>query len=172
MKNKDFTPYIDRLLAIGILIVTLCIVVLIRGCNVHANDIYYVNKYCDKYEIDRRIIISLINVESDGKNSAISHKGCYGLMQVSIIAYKEYYNHIAKTKPKTAKYFLTVPKKMKAYYLKNPERNIRIGTWYYKYCLKRAKGNTILALHYYIMGFDSKKIAWGYLNKILMGVIK
>jgi hypothetical protein len=116
-KNKDWSKYIDKVLTLGILLVIICLIFLIKDCNVHADDIYYVNKYSNKNQVDNRIIISIINVESDGKNDAVSHKGCYGLMQVSIIAYKEYYNHIAKTKPKTAKYFLTVPKKMKAYYL-------------------------------------------------------
>ncbi len=150
---------------------TLLLLILLNICY-SKTAIYYADKYATKYNVDKRIILSLINTESGGKSTAESHKNCYGLMQVSLIAYEQFYNNLYKTKPKSSTYFLTVPDKMKRFYLMDIERNVRIGTYYYSYCLKRAKGNNILALNYYIMGFNKNKVAFEYIDKIIKDCLR
>ena len=49
----------------------------------------YVNTYSNKYELDPNLVISLMSVESDFKQKAVSPKNAYGLMQVSHNSWKK-----------------------------------------------------------------------------------
>jgi len=149
------------------------IIFLFLICNLYSdNIIYYVEKYSKYYNIDSRIVLSLIRVESMGRGKT-SHKGAVGEMQVTIQAYNQYYNDISLKTTNTliGKTYLRIPDKTKKWLLTNRERNIRIGCYYLRWCLERSGGNYILALQYYICG-NADKPAWQYLDNILMGVIK
>lgn len=90
---------------------------------------YYgeIDKMSKKYEIDREIIYSVIKVESNFRKGVISHKGAVGLMQIMPPTGE----WMAKT------YDLPYSEKM----LLDPAYNIKIGTLYLRYLIKRYDGD-------------------------------
>ncbi len=166
MKNKLF----KILLVIFIFISIFCISFYLQ---IHKNDnIRLVNFYCKYWGCDSRVIKALIDVESSWKPKAISKKGCIGLMQVSPIAYKYYWQERAKTeKNKELLIYVKANNQTIRENLFIPKINICIGTWYFKYCLKKSKGNYVRAINLYISG-NKDIVCWDYLNNIMNKVIK
>ncbi|WP_037029366.1 lytic transglycosylase domain-containing protein [Psychrilyobacter atlanticus] len=90
---------------------------------------YYgeIDKISKKYEVDREIIYSVIKIESNFREGVVSHKGAIGLMQIM---------------PPTGEWMaqthnLPYSEKM----LLDPVYNIKIGTLYLHYLMKRYDGN-------------------------------
>ncbi|MFY9284393.1 MAG: lytic transglycosylase domain-containing protein [Miniphocaeibacter sp.] len=85
----------------------------------------YVNKYAEEYNVDPLLVLSVIKVESNFRTDAESHMNAVGLMQLV---------------PETAEW---VTGKMKIDYdesmLKDPESNIKIGTYYLSYLINHFK---------------------------------
>ena len=92
---------------------------------------------CDKYDFEYDFIASLINAESGFNKDAISNKGAVGLMQIM---------------PKTAEFVCEkINEKYDYEKLKEPNFNIKIGTYYLKY-LKTKFENKIVILCAYNAG--------------------
>ena len=90
----------------------------------------YVNSACQKYNIDPKLVMALIQQESGFNQNAISKVGAQGLMQLM---------------PATAK-------SMGVTNAFNPQENIEGGVKYLKGLFDRFNGNTILALAAYNAG--------------------
>lgn len=114
------------------------------------------------HNIDPLLIIALIQVESDFQNTALSHKGARGLMQLL---------------PGTAAYIHAKNDKglKDISNLFDMETNIKLGTAYMDYLLKKTKGNLEYALIAYNMGpsnmyraIRQNKLPKTYSNKVLM----
>ena len=100
---------------------------------------YMVRQYSYEDGVDPALVAAVILVESKFDESASSHRGAVGLMQIM---------------PDTAAWIaqqmqLTeyTPDK-----LNNVRINIRLGTWYLAYLLKEYDGNKVLALAAYNAG--------------------
>ena len=93
-----------------------------------------VKKYSEKYEVDENLIYAVIRVESNFDAKAESEKGAIGLMQIMPVAYKDYCIDTGED------YDVSM--------LKDPETNIRVGT-YLLARLYRYYGNwdTVLAAY-------------------------
>lgn len=99
-----------------------------------------INKECQKYNIDKYEILSIIKAESDFDSDAISSKNAVGLMQLT----PETANWCAKK--------LGI-KEVSEKDLINPEINIMLGVYYYSYLLQRyGDMNTALAAYNAGMG--------------------
>ncbi len=89
---------------------------------------------CDKYNFEYDFIASLINAESGFDKDSVSNKGAVGLMQIM---------------PKTAEF---VCKKINEKYdyekLKDPQFNIKIGTYYLKYLNAKFSDKIVLLCAY------------------------
>ncbi len=94
-----------------------------------------VSSACEKYKIDPKLVMALIQQESGFNQNAISKAGAQGLMQLM---------------PATAK-SLGVTNAF------NPEQNIEGGVKYLKSLLDRFNGNKILALAAYNAGPNAVK---------------
>ena len=101
----------------------------------------YVYKYSEENNIDPLLVFSIIKAESNFKRSATSNSGAIGLMQLM---------------PETAKEMLEIigDDYVIKEQLYNPEQNIKIGTKYYAYLLKRYN-NKELALAAYNAGIGN-----------------
>ncbi len=96
-------------------------------------------KYSEAHQLDSSLVGAMIFVESGFNPEAVSHKGAMGLMQIM---------------PKTGEW---VTKELGIYKfssedLLNPEKNLRIGTWYLDYLKRYFNGNNYLALASYNAG--------------------
>jgi len=84
-----------------------------------------INQAARTYDVDRRLVASVINAESSFRSNAVSNKGAVGLMQIM---------------PATAEW---AAQKMKIEFtqesLTDPEINVLIGTWYLNYLLNKFK---------------------------------
>jgi len=97
-----------------------------------------------KHEIDARLILAVIKVESKFNEKALSSKDARGLMQIL---------------PDTGQWIAKELnyKDFNADLLYEPKHNINIGTWYLKYLLKQFNGNMIAALAAYNGGETNVK---------------
>jgi soluble lytic murein transglycosylase len=105
------------------------------------------------YEIPPEILPAMIRVESDFKQTAVSHKGAVGLMQITEPAF----NCFVRANPKhRIKHF----SQMKTSW----EDNIRVGAWY----LKRRcyQGDWKDAISSYFWGINSTRKTDTYYNKV------
>lgn len=100
-----------------------------------ANSVY---EESQKYDIDYRLVLAVMKVESNFKNEAISRKGARGLLQV---------------KPSLARYIAkdTGMQLKEASSLHEPERNIEIGVNYLSKLMDMFE-NITSALHAYNAG--------------------
>lgn len=90
----------------------------------------YINKFSERYSIDKDLILSIIFVESFFNEKAVSHKGASGLMQLM---------------PATARRFNVTD-------IFDPKENIRGGTEYLRYLFDFFEGNLDFILAAYNAG--------------------
>jgi len=116
---------------------------------------HYVSYICDsveasaaKYNLDRSVVLAIIQTESGFQYNAVSCKNCVGLMQINTAVWKDELqkNHIIDT-PKD---------------LYDPANNIEAGCFILNRYLKKSKGNLESALFLYF-GMCSKE----YSGKVL-----
>ena len=99
--------------------------------------IYVTVKYnCEINKIDLNDYLALIKSESNGNPNAISSAGAKGLSQIMNCHWNK-------------------PEELYSIYL-----NIRLGTAYYAWCLKYAKGDKREALRFYNAGPNSNKYVY------------
>lgn len=102
----------------------------------------HVKKYSALYNVEKNLIYGIINAESGFDFSAVSSKNAMGLMQI---------------KEDTAKWCAQkMGEEFKEEDLKDPETNIRFGTWYFSY-LKNELGTESLAIIAYNAGITHVK---------------
>lgn len=99
-----------------------------------------IEKECEKYNIDKYVILSIIKAESDFDSDAVSSKKATGLMQLTL----DTANWCAK--------ILDIDE-VSENDLHNPELNIKLGICYYNYLFERYNDtNTALAAYNAGMG--------------------
>lgn len=91
-----------------------------------------------RYDIDYRLILAVMKVESNFRNDAISRKGARGLLQIK----PSLARHISRTSEISVK---------SAKCLHEPEKNIKIGVNYLSRLIERFE-NIYTALHAYNVG--------------------
>lgn len=110
------------------LIIGFLIILLLELSNRHFSDddikyLELVDKYSKEYDVDRELILGVIEVESDFRSDVTSNKGRIGLMQIM---------------PDTAKW---ISNRLDMDYskveLKDPDTNIKFGTYYLHYLIDR-----------------------------------
>lgn len=98
----------------------------------------YITKYSEKYSVSKELVASVIYNESRFNKDAKSNQDAHGLMQIQ---------------PETANF---IAGKLNMDYengdLYDPEINIKMGTWYLSYLLKRFNGNLRHAIAAYNAG--------------------
>lgn len=102
----------------------------------------YVYKYAKENDIDPYLVFSIIKAESNFHRNIESSSGAIGLMQLMESTAVEMANEIGEE---------VVVKEA----LYNPEMNIKIGTSYFAYLIKRYNGNEHLALASYNAGMGN-----------------
>lgn len=98
-----------------------------------------VNRYCEEYELDKKLIYSVIKAESGFDESNRSHTGARGLMQIM---------------PETGEWAAKTMglNEYSSENLYEADTNIHIGCWYIRYLIDMYNGNTITALAAYNAG--------------------
>lgn len=96
-------------------------------------------KFSEVHQLDPALVGAMIFVESGFNPKAVSHKGAMGLMQI-----------MPDTGEWVAKEMGT--RKFSIEDLLEPEKNLRIGTWYLDYLQRYYNGNDYLALASYNAG--------------------
>jgi len=91
-----------------------------------------------RYDIDYRLIIAVMKVESNFRNDAISRKGARGLLQIK----PSLARHVSRTSDISVK---------STKCLHEPEKNIKIGVYYLSRLLERFE-DLYTALHAYNVG--------------------
>lgn len=91
---------------------------------------YYVEKYCKQYNLDPNIIYAIIECESNFNESASSHAGAIGLMQITPETYEW---AISKTGEK-------IQQENDLY---DPETNIKYGCYIYSLFLNEFKDQQV-----------------------------
>ncbi|MEE0866918.1 MAG: lytic transglycosylase domain-containing protein [Clostridia bacterium] len=86
-----------------------------------------IEKYSDKYGVDKYLVVSLIKAESNFDEKAVSHAGAKGLMQLTEETFEYSLSNTALS-TEDADIF-------------TPESNIRCGVWYLSTLLKKYDGN-------------------------------
>lgn len=137
------------LIIVGIiLLLIISIVIIFKPQNWFLKKIYkleyseYVYKYAEENDIDPYLIFSIIKAESNFERNIESSSGAIGLMQLMEATAIEMANEIGED---------VVVKEA----LYNPEINIKIGTNYYSYLIKRYNENKELALAAYNAGMGN-----------------
>ena len=95
-----------------------------------------VENYSVRWQVDKFLAIAVMKVESNFQETAHSQSGAVGLMQI-----------MPETATWIAKQLDEEPDN-----LREPEKNIRYGTWYLAELLDEFKGNDVLALAAYNAG--------------------
>jgi len=147
-----------------LLIIALVLVVLFIGfffwffpTNKYSGEI---EEVATKYEVDKKIIYSIVKIESDFNPKAESYVGAQGLMQVM---------------PVTAKWILEDMngKDYEDYDILDPKDNLEIGTLYLRYLLKRYDGDIEKVLVAYNAGPERvKNDEWKKIKETRNYVIK
>ena len=97
--------------------------------------------YSEQYGVDPYLVCAVINTESSFKSTAQSHKGAVGLMQLM---------------PDTAEWIAAkLGESYDSEALTQPDCNIRYGTWYLSYLLKRYDGDISCAAAAYNAGHSN-----------------
>lgn len=98
-----------------------------------------VDKYCEKYGVDKWLVTALIKAESNFNEGAISHAGAKGIMQVTDETFS----------------FCRENTDIKSPDIFNLDANIHAGVWYLSYLIKKYDGNTQNALASYNAGMGN-----------------
>lgn len=137
-----------KIILLTLIILAILILTIFRPQNWILKKIYkqdyseYVYKYSKENEIDPMLIFAIIKAESNFNRNIKSSSGAIGLMQLMESTAVERANKIGEeVSVKEALY--------------NPEKNIKIGTSYYAYLVKRYNENTLLALAAYNAGIGN-----------------
>ncbi len=103
-----------------------------------------VSEYADLRHIDEALVAGVILSESHFRDAAQSHKGAVGLMQIM---------------PQTAEWIASQIdfEDFKEEDLRDPETNIRFGTWYLASLKEEFEGNEVLMLAAYNAGRGNVK---------------
>ena len=101
----------------------------------------YIEHYAVIYNLDSRLIYSIIKVESGYNENAISDANAYGLMQIKLATANDM---VDDSEPKLTTNDLLIP-----------EINIRYGCKYLRYLLDYYNGNTLNALCAYNAGLSN-----------------
>ncbi len=96
-----------------------------------------IENYSARWRVDKFLTISVMKVESNFQESANSHSGAVGLMQLM---------------PETAAWIAYQLGEEPDKNLREPETNIRYGTWYLAELEEEFNGNDVLALAAYNAG--------------------
>ena len=107
-----------------------------------------VEYYAGKYDLDERMLYSIIRTESNFDPQAQSNVDARGLMQITEITFDWIKSKIAPSEE------LTFDD------LYDPETNIRFGTYYFSYCLQRYGNDLATAAAAYLSG-------WGTVDSLL-----
>ncbi|MBE5036510.1 lytic transglycosylase domain-containing protein [Subdoligranulum sp. DSM 109015] len=107
-----------------------------------------VEYYAGKYDLDERMLYSIIRTESNFDPQAQSNVDARGLMQITEITFDWIKSKIAPSEE------LTFDD------LYDPETNIRFGTYYFSYCLQRYGNDLATAAAAYHSG-------WGTVDSLL-----
>lgn len=110
----------------------------------HAGDGHRIEQYAGLMQqhaeaagLDVDLVRTVVMAESSGRANATSNRGAYGLMQITAITEKD----VLQRNPR-----------LKQGDLFDPDYNLKIGTTYLSYLLKRFDGDETLALAAYHMG--------------------
>lgn len=135
-----------RLLIVVIVILVLCIAFKVfdieRKIMMHMYPeryTEYVDKYAEKYKIDREWIFALIKAESNFETQSISQSGAIGLMQLMEDTAIEVSNKVG----------------LDTVNLTDADTNIELGTKYFSYLVDYYKGNYNLAITAYNAGIGT-----------------
>jgi soluble lytic murein transglycosylase len=98
-----------------------------------------IKKYAEQNQLDYNLLAALIYVESRFDNESISAKGAVGLMQLM---------------PETANWVAEnlAQETFNLSDLKDPEQNIKFGSWYFSYLLQKFDFNLVKTLAAYNAG--------------------
>ena len=97
-----------------------------------------VQQYAKKYHVDSSLCVAVVQVESRFKQTAVSHRGALGLMQIM---------------PNTGKWIASqFDEEFSVEKLQEPETNIRYGIWYLASLRQEFEDNDVLALAAYNAG--------------------
>lgn len=139
----------ETMIRTGIILILIGFIILIlKPQNMILKKLYkleyseYVYKYANENNIDPYLIFSIIKAESNFERNIQSSSGAIGLMQLMESTAVEMGNEIGEE---------VVIKEA----LYNAEMNIKIGTSYYAYLVKRYDGNEHLALAAYNAGIGN-----------------
>lgn len=97
-----------------------------------------IHRYCDKYDVDPYLVLSLIKAESNFKTDAVSSADAKGIMQLTEETFEYCMQSIGES-------FLSED-------ILKPEANIRAGVWYLGVLLKKYEGNIQNAVAAYNAG--------------------
>ena len=104
---------------------------------------FYIQKYSDKYDLDKYLVMGIISAESDFDEDAVSKKNAKGLMQIT---------------EETAQWCidtLDVNSSVETYM--EPKENIEIGCAYLKYLFEQFEGDKTNTLASYNAGIGNVK---------------
>ena len=107
-----------------------------------------VEYYAGKYDLDERMLYSIIRTESNFDPQAQSNVDARGLMQITEITFDWIKSKIAPSEELTFDDLYV------------PETNIRFGTYYFSYCLQRYGNDLATAAAAYHSG-------WGTVDSLL-----
>ena len=148
MKRREILKK-KTLIIIGIILIFIILICIIfKPQNWILKKIYkleyseHVNKYAEENNLDPFFVFAIIKAESNFNRNVESSSGAIGLMQLMESTAIEMANEIGQE---------VVIKEA----LYNPEINIKIGTSYYAYLLKRYENNEYLALAAYNAGMGN-----------------
>ena len=101
-----------------------------------------ITKYSEQNSIDPLFILSIIRAESNFNTHATSHKDAKGLMQIRTETALWCAQKLNEKSFSEEKLF-------------EPETNIKLGAWYFKYLLGQFKGDYYLSLAAYNAGIGN-----------------
>lgn len=108
-----------------IFLIIIVILLLFIGKSVYKTDyLSIIGEECQKYNLDKYEILSIIKAESDFKSDAVSSKKAIGLMQLTIDTANWCAEKLGMDKVKENDLYV-------------PEINIKLGIYYYSYLLER-----------------------------------
>jgi len=133
------------------------------------------NHFCRIYNIDERVMYSLIQEESDGVLDAVSDADCWGLGGISERMARRYYYHRANK----ISYFTNIallPKSKLKRHMLLLYPNIGASCHAFRHCLDQSKNKFgeevyLYAIHLYLNGYTDN-ISWRYYDRILDRIVR